>query len=317
MNVQAPAVRPTVPPAGQGGYFVEVASRQVHVRYSGRSDSERPLALFVHGHLGSSRTWTALMSLLSGQLDCVAMDLPGFGHTPPPARYSTEAMGDTVAGVVAAISDEPVHVVGNSYGGTIALWLAARHPELVRTLTLISPAVSLSPAGLSVRKCLAVLYRLCTGSAGLRRQLSGKDAAELAGAVLKECCIDSAGIDAEVIDGAAADAREALRNPWRVTAEARSFRALAATLMRFHFPGDSSLRQTATRIRVPTAIIWGEGDATVPVRHARRLARLIPAARLAVVGGTGHLPQLEAPQRVAAIIQAHVARASDRRTGEP
>ncbi|WP_162907480.1 alpha/beta fold hydrolase [Allorhizocola rhizosphaerae] len=286
---------------------MRAAGLPVHVRYSGAGDDRKPLALFVHGHFGSSRTWSGLTALLSGQLECVAMDLPGFGRTPPPACYSTTAMGDTVAAVAEAISDEPVHVIGNSYGGTIALWLAATHPELVRSLTLISPAVSLSPAGLTMRKCLTVLYRLCAGGAGLRRQLSGKDARALTDAVLKECCMDSSGIDATVFDVAVADVREALRNPARITAESRSFRALAATLMRFHFPGGSSLRRVARRITVPTAIIWGEGDATVPVRHARRLARLIPGARLAVVRGTGHLPQLEAPQRVAAIIAAHIA----------
>jgi pimeloyl-ACP methyl ester carboxylesterase len=289
------------------GRFLDIDGHPIHIREHGTPTRGGSPALLVHGHFGSARQWSPLMELLGRGTACVAVDLPGFGRTPPPPRYDTGATAQTVARIAAAVTDGPVHLIGNSYGGTVALWTAAQYPRLVSSLTLISPAVSLAPVARSVAMCAGLLYRLCSGARGLRRQLSRMDAAQLARHLLSTCCHDVGSLSLAVLDDAVRDAREALRDQGRFLAEAASFRAMAATLLRSVLPTRLSLPRMAGRTRVPTLIVWGANDRTLPVRHARTLKKLMPAAKLAVMPLTGHAPHLEAPRRAAQLIGAHIA----------
>ena len=122
-------------------------------------------ALFVHGLEGSSRNWTDLMDLLRPDLACEAVDLPGFCDSPPrpDGRYSIAALADTVAALIRQRGRGAVHLAGNSLGGAVCLKVAATRPELVRTLTLISPALpDLSPAACGAR--LAELFPALFGA---------------------------------------------------------------------------------------------------------------------------------------------------------
>ena len=98
--------------------------------------------IFVHGLGGSSLNWTDLMLTLDTQLTGYAVDLPGFGMSPPPrdGDYTPSGHARAVAEFILAKGLGPVDLFGNSLGGAVALQLAARKPELVRSLTLISPA---------------------------------------------------------------------------------------------------------------------------------------------------------------------------------
>ena len=100
-------------------------------------------ALFVHGLGGSSQNWSALMPLLDDRLDCEAVDLPGFGDSAPPddGDYSVTGHARAVIRLLDAEGRGPVHLFGNSLGGAVATRVAAVRPDLVRTLTLISPAL--------------------------------------------------------------------------------------------------------------------------------------------------------------------------------
>lgn len=289
------------------GRFLDLGEQRVYVREHGMADGNGSPALLIHGHFGSARQWSPLMTLLGQGMRCVAVDLPGFGQTPPPPRFDTRLTAETVAGIAAAVSDKPVHLVGNSYGGTVALWAAAQYPRLVSTLTLISPAVSLAPMARSVTLFAAALYRLCLGAGGLRRRLSRMDAAQLARHLLSECCHDVGSLSRAVLELATQDARDALRSNWRFSSEAASFRALSATLLRSVLPTRLSLRRMARQIKVPTLIVWGANDTTLPVSNARALAKLMPDAKLAVLPVTGHAPHLEAPRQAAAIIGSYLA----------
>jgi pimeloyl-ACP methyl ester carboxylesterase len=301
MSVQLNAHR------GYASRFLQVDGHHVHVREHGQVGGLRSPALLVHGHFGSARQWSPVMALLGRAMRCVAVDLPGFGRTTPPPRHSTASTAQTLAGIAAAVSDEPVHLIGNSYGATVALWAAAQNPRLVSTLTLISPAVSLAPITRSANLLAAALYRLCLGTQGLRRRLSRMDAGQLAHHLLSASCHDVGSLSRAVVDIARRDARDALRSEWRFAAEAASFRAMAATLLRSVLPTGFSLRRMARQVRVPTLIVWGANDRTLPVVHAQALTKLMPKAKLAVIPATGHAPQLEAPHRTAAIIGSYIA----------
>ena len=96
----------------------------------------------MHGLEGSSRNWTDLIDLLRSRLACEAMDLPGFGDSPPrpDGRYSIAALAQTVI-ALAEKKQAPVHLIGNSLGGAVCVKVAAARPDLLKTLTLISPAL--------------------------------------------------------------------------------------------------------------------------------------------------------------------------------
>src|SRR6185503_3465316 len=98
-------------------------------------------ALYLHGLGGSSQNWTDLAYLLAGRLDGEAIDLPGFGYSDPGRSYAIAAMADRVIRWIEERDRGPVHLFGNSLGGAITVWVAGTRPDLVRTLTLVSPAM--------------------------------------------------------------------------------------------------------------------------------------------------------------------------------
>ena len=132
----------TDPVAAWPGELVSAGAGQLFVRTAPAPDGAEP-ALFVHGLGGSSTNWTDLMDLLRTQLACDALDLPGFGDSPPrpDGRYSIAAFAQTVIALIERRGRGPVHLIGNSLGGAVCVKAAAARPELVRTLTLISPAL--------------------------------------------------------------------------------------------------------------------------------------------------------------------------------
>src|SRR5919107_1400408 len=111
-------------------------------RPDGPGDSHEP-AVMVHGLGGAATNWTDLMGQLEDRLHSLAPDLPGFGWSPPPPHddYSLRAHVAAVIALLEATGRGPVHLLGNSLGGTVTLVVAATRPDLVRTLTLVSPAL--------------------------------------------------------------------------------------------------------------------------------------------------------------------------------
>ncbi|HJY65199.1 MAG TPA: alpha/beta fold hydrolase, partial [Streptosporangiaceae bacterium] len=130
-----------IPPHWPGELVTVGGEHQVFVRSTPDRGGEP--ALCVHGLAGSSRNWTDLIDLLRPRLACAALDLPGFGDSPPrpDRRYSIAALAQTVAALIERKNNAPVHLIANSLGGAVAVKVAATRPELVKTLTLISPAL--------------------------------------------------------------------------------------------------------------------------------------------------------------------------------
>src|SRR3954453_18636967 len=90
-----------------------------------------PPALYVHGLGGSSQNWSALMALLDDHVDGEAVDLPGFGDSPPPddGDYSVTGHARAVIRYLDAAGRGPVHLFGNSMGGAGAPPVGAGPPE--------------------------------------------------------------------------------------------------------------------------------------------------------------------------------------------
>ncbi len=120
-----------------------LAQRTLFYRHAPSTQTDAPAALFLHGLGGSALNWTDFMGRMSNRLDCYALDLHGFGSSPPPRDGDMTPRGHARAAADFILERDlgPVHVFGNSMGGAVSVQLAARRPDLVRSVTLISPAL--------------------------------------------------------------------------------------------------------------------------------------------------------------------------------
>src|SRR5262249_33884777 len=200
------------------GETVLVDGISLHLRRTPGANGAEP-ALYVHGLGGSSTNWTDLAAVLAGYLDGEAVDLPGFGWSDPAPRgnYSLASHAHSVVRLVEQRGRGPVHLFGNSMGGAVAILLAARRPDLVRTLTLVSPAVpDLRPRTGSDR--LMPLLLMPGAGRLIERRLATMDPAERVRQVLDLCYGDPSLVPPGRLAEAAADARRRVRPPWAPTA---------------------------------------------------------------------------------------------------
>ena len=257
----------------------------------GGPDSEP--ALYVHGLGGASTNWTDYAALLSDRLDGQALDLFGFGRSGPAPRsdYSIEVHVRTV---IAAIEGRggPVHLIGNSLGGLTAILVTGRRPDLVTTLTLISPAVPDLRPPRQMSTPLFPLLLLPGIARAVERRLAGISAEDRVRAMLELCFADMERVSEQRLAEAIDEAKIRTDFPWASAALAGSFRSLVAAYLT---PGARNPWRIAAAITKPTLIIWGDQDKLVNVRNALRLAAVMPDARLLVLPGVGHTPQLEDP----------------------
>ncbi|HET8970581.1 MAG TPA: alpha/beta fold hydrolase [Candidatus Nanopelagicales bacterium] len=251
-------------------------------------------ALFVHGLGGNSTNWTDLMAMLRDRVDGLAVDLPGFGWSPPPRDGDWTPRG-TAATLATLVEQQwpgrPVHLFGNSLGGAVAVQLAARHPELVRTLTLVSPALPrIVPRRTSIH--LPVIALPGVGSRLVQKYLT-LDASRRARASVDSCFADPAAIPPLRLAEAEAEVRRRDGLPYLQDAFTQSLRGLLATYL------DTSGQRPwrlAERIAVPTLLVYGRQDKLVDPIAAHSNA--FPDRRVLLVMHCGHVAQLEAPDLV-------------------
>ncbi|MGH8861222.1 MAG: alpha/beta fold hydrolase [Jatrophihabitantaceae bacterium] len=300
---QAPAARcsDAVLPSLEGvtswpGRTVDVRGRQIFVRTTpaGREDAEP--ALFVHGLGGAATNWTDFAGLLRDELAIEAIDLPGFGRSGP-ARgddYSLQAHADTVIAYLEQSARGPVHLVGNSMGGAIALVVAAHRPDLVRTLTLVSPAVPDRKVRVHVLKNdwrLALLIVPMLGMVVLRKLGQVPVETRVKGTIAL-CFADPSRLPERRFDEMVDEARERVGKPWVDAALLRSTRGLVRSQFLRNRAGWSEMR----RVTAPTLVLWGDEDRLVAPDLAPYVAAAIPYARLLVLEHIGHTAMMEDPE---------------------
>jgi pimeloyl-ACP methyl ester carboxylesterase len=273
---------------------------RLHVRETPGPAQDGTVVL-IHGLGGSSTNWTDLSAALSSRWHCVAVDLPGFGRSEPlPSRdYSLRSHADTVRAFLETL-DGPVHLVGNSLGGAVALTLAADHPSLVATTTLVSPAVpDLRPDPDRLGDGKMALAALPLVGTRVRRELAAEDAGTRLRRTMRLCYADPGCVSEAAFAQAVAEAAERLDLPWVAEAMQRSFGGLVGT---WFARGAASLWATAARVATPTLVVWGERDRLISVRKARRTVATVPRARLLRLPDVGHVAQMESPAVVARAI---------------
>lgn len=255
-----------------------------------------PSALFVHGLGGSSQNWSALMELLAGQVDGEAVDLPGFGNSPPPDNgdYSVSGHARAVVRLLDGTVRGPVHLFGNSLGGAIVTRVAAQRPDLVRTLTLVSPALpELRPQRTAVPTALLAV----PGVTGLFGRLTrGWTPERRTREVLALCYGDPGRVAPEDFAVAVREYERRLALPYFWDALARSARGLVNA---YTLGGQHSLWRQAERVLAPTLLVYGGMDQLVSHRMARRAGVAYRGSRLLTLPQAGHVAMMEYPDLVA------------------
>ena len=267
---------------------LDSASVQLAADVTGDGES----AIVIHGFTGSAAAMAPLVSRLDG-CRCVAVDLVGHGRSPSPtdlAPYGVEAMAASVAGLAAAAVDEPCHVIGYSMGGRVALMLATQHPEICRSLTLISATAGITDA-----------------SERARRRDADEALADRIGQL---------GLEQFIEDWMAAPMWDTLRARLSETEWEASMRqrrscdpvGLANALRAGGTGAMTPLWDRLATLDVPTLIVCGEVDAKF-VEIGRQLNDLLPSSELAVMPGVGHAVHLETPEGCADAVADFIHRA--------
>ena len=241
----------------------------------------RPLALLIHSGGFTSRQWRKLAQRLAPSHDVIAPDLVGYGDEPwPPGKpFHFRQDLDRLAGML----ERPADVVGHSYGGLLALQLALALPERVRRIAVYEPVA------------FGVLGE---ADADARAQL-----------VLPDYRADAAGVDEAWLtafvdwwNGAGAWA--ALAEPTRA-----GFRQVAWKVYQevSTLSADTTDRARYATIAQPTLLLGGERTTLTERRTLERLAEALPAARLELFPGMGHMGPITHADAVNAAIAAHLA----------
>jgi pimeloyl-ACP methyl ester carboxylesterase len=270
-------------------------------------DAPHERALYVHGLGGASTNWTDLAGLLAVRFDGYALDLPGFGRSAPPPRYSIHRHVQAVVDVLEWIAGRPgpgqgrpVHLVGNSLGGLVSVWVAARRPDLVATLSLISAAMPVYRVPPAFDRVITLV--LLPGVPALaERRLAGVSADQRVRGLLQMCFGDPSRVPPQRFEEAVAEMRERDEQPWAGQALTRSLRGLMTSYLRV---GRANAWRMARSVRAPSLVVWGDRDKLVDPRLAPRLAAVLPDSRLRVQEGVGHLAMLEAPEPTARAVLA-------------
>ena len=242
--------------------------------------------VLIHGFGGDKETWL-LMAPWLRRRPMLVLDLPGHGRSSPigRSRATPAAMGAAVVASLDACGIARAHLVGNSMGGGIALWVAHHHPARVASLALVA----------SVAPELA--------ESELTRALARGENLLIPGA-----------------DDADRFMRMVVEKPPRVPRAVQRYvaarRAAARAQLEEMFRGwveagpAAGLPRDLGAIGQPTLIVHGRQDRIIAVDTARKVAAAVPHSRLRVLDGIGHVPQLEAPRVVASLLATHLARVS-------
>lgn len=250
-----------------------------------------PPIVFLHGYLQGANLWGPVVWLLNHEFRCIGPELP-FGAHPTPMRpdadLTTAGVGRLVADFLAALDLHQVILVGNDSGGAIAQVVAARHPQRLGGLVLATcDAFDNHPPKLF--RPLITTAR--TGAlTPLLASLKARPARSLPSAY---GWLTHRQLPHELIDGWLADylADRGVR---------RDTRRLLAAL-----GDDAFMSQIAAELAgftKPALLAWAADDKFFPLQHARRLAGILPEARLELIEGSRTWVMRDQPQRTAQLI---------------
>jgi pimeloyl-ACP methyl ester carboxylesterase len=266
----------------------EIDGRPLHYLRAGSG----PPLLLLHGLLGGAFCWRLNLDGLSRQHTIFAVDLPGLGACDAPKHLdcSMIAQAQRVLSLVEQLKLENVDVVGSSWGGAIAMFLAAQSRR-VRSLVLAAPVNPWSDFGAGRIR----FFKGQLGAALLR--LAWPVSRPVHRIAVKRMYGDPRRVPVGTIEGYSAQVMQ----PGRVHSILNSLH---------NWENDvNALSQAIPQITAPSLLIWGTRDSAVDLRSAEQLRRALPASELKLVEGAGHLPFEETPGEFNRLVLDFVERA--------
>jgi len=253
--------------------YVTALGVNLHYQDTGPSKNATPI-LFLHGFGASLQTWDTWAQSLSDDYRVISVDLPGFGLTgeDPSGIYTDQRSVEVLEAFLKELKITKVVLVGNSMGGKFAWQFAARYPNQVSKLVLISPDGYASP-GMEYGKkaevpAIAELYRYFFSKTFLAMNL------------------EPAYANPNTLN-------DALVNRYYDLMLAPGVRG--AILARMQQTVLQDPVPSLASIQVPTLLIWGEKDAFIPISNSNDYLKVMPNAKRVSLPNIGHLPQEEQP----------------------
>ena len=237
-----------------------------------------PPVLLVHGLLGGSFCWRFNIAAFAQNRTVLALDLPGFGESDAPRHLdcSMPAQTERLARLLENLAFNQVDIVGSSWGGAVAILLAARSSR-VRSLVLAAPVNPWSASG-------ARRVRFLSGWAGgTLLRLTMPALQPLHPLALRRMYGDPARIPAGTLEGYSA----LLMRRGRVHNILNTLRSWEKDL--------TALRPAIAQVQAPCLLIWGTRDGAVDPRSSEELMQALPGCERALIEGAGHLPFEETP----------------------
>jgi pimeloyl-ACP methyl ester carboxylesterase len=260
-----------------------VGSRCMPIAFD--SQGTGPPLVLLHGTGSRRAVWDPVVGALARERRVVALDVPGFGDSPPaPITPSPMGFAEHLEGWFAEHGIERPHIAGNSMGGAIALELARRGS--------VASAIAISPPGFWTPRERAYARNSLKASRALAKRLRARVP------VITRSAAGRTALFAQIF-----------ARPWRLTpaeavatidafVDAPAFDATMDAFRDYTFRGADAARAT------PVTIAWGTRDLLLLPRQARRAQRLMPWARHVALPGCGHVPFLDDPETVATVILA-------------
>jgi pimeloyl-ACP methyl ester carboxylesterase len=280
-------------PAHFEEWEIELHGRRVVYRVAGSG----PPVVLIHGMLNSSSHWQAVAASLAHDHTVVAPDLIGHGDSAAPrGDYSLGAHAASIRDLLAAIGIDRATMVGHSLGGGVAMQFYYQFPQRVERLVLISSG------GLGHEVSPMLRTAALPGTSALltvtmsRRMLSGLYGL---GSSMRERGV-SAGVYLQALARAlrplqTQSARSAFLHTLRSVIDVRGQRVSAT---------DRLYLLSA----IPTLIVWGERDNTIPIDHGRDAHAAIAGSEFRTIAGAAHFPHLEEPGELSALLREFIAR---------
>ena len=252
-----------------------------------------PPVVLLHSEPGDSSMFAATARLLADSHYVLAPDLRGHGDSGKPrGDYSIPTQASHVLAWLDAVGVARVSLVGNSYGGIVALYLAAHVPHRTTAVVL---------TGTNAYRSYRLPWKARVLSSWAGRLLAPVVPTRAVERGYLEQFADPARVDRAHVDAVV-----------RAIADRRSRRCLWQQAHQLDF---ASVESQLPAIRAPALLVWGRGDRATPLFWAERLEADLPRARLAVVERCGHYPPLEQPRVFAALTLGFLAEID--RTGSP
>jgi pimeloyl-ACP methyl ester carboxylesterase len=251
--------------------------------------------VFVHGLSGSWQNWLEQLPVLADEHRVLAVDLPGFGHSPMPReKISIAGYARLLDLLFDQLGIDSAAVVGNSMGGFIGAELAIAFPQRVERLVLVSAAGLSTHNDPPTVRAMPALRRVERVTAATAAWLASKSDAVTRRPRLRDATMNLV-----------------VRHPGRLPA------ALAAEQLRgAGKPGfmqaledlmGYDIRDRLPEIACPTLIVWGDSDRLINVRDADLFEELIPNSRKVIFEDTGHMAMLERPAAFNALLKDFLA----------